>query len=155
MQPQSEPPAKDADFEMGADIRNSVFVGGGTGFDVVPSPYLVSFVNTYNNLFGMPLLYNNAASQGVGEISVDPEFDLSTPTYGKGAYLIAPAALASAGEGGSPMGAEILYRMENGELTSTPLWPWPMEDRILREAGASVTWESQGGLWQTLSGVYP
>ncbi|MBU1159822.1 hypothetical protein KKD04_01405 [Patescibacteria group bacterium] len=37
---------------------------------------------------------------------------------------------------------------------SDPLWSWPMEDRIKAEAGISVTYESGGGLWKTLDGVY-
>jgi hypothetical protein len=53
------------------------------------------------------------------------------------------------------MGAQVLYRYEGGALTEVPLWPWPMEQRILAEANQSVTWEAQGGLWKTLDGVYP
>jgi hypothetical protein len=30
-----------------------------------------------------------------------------------------------------------------------------MEDRIKAETGHSVTWESGGGFWKTLDGVYP
>jgi len=29
-----------------------------------------------------------------------------------------------------------------------------MEDRIKNEAGVSVTWEANGGLWKTLDSVY-
>ena len=39
-------------------------------------------------------------------------------------------------------------------LTNKPLWPWPMEERVKAESGVSVTWESDGGLWKTLGGVY-
>jgi len=31
----------------------------------------------------------------------------------------------------TPGGATILYRYENGKLTDRPLWPWPMNQRIL------------------------
>ena len=65
-----------------------------------------------------------------------------------------PAALRGLGEGGADIGAEVLYRYENGVLTNKPLWPWPMEDRIYKELGTSVTYASKGGLWKTLEGVY-
>lgn len=52
------------------------------------------------------------------------------------------------------MGAEVLYRYEDGVLTDVPLWPWPMEDRIFTETGVSVTWETNGGIWKTLDGLY-
>jgi len=39
-------------------------------------------------------------------------------------------------------------------LTNKLLWPWPMEERIKNETGYSVTYESGGGLWKTLDGVY-
>ncbi len=48
----------------------------------------------------------------------------------------------------------ILYKYQNGILTTGELWPWPMEDRIFAETGVSVTWEVNGGLWKTLDGVY-
>jgi hypothetical protein len=84
---------------------------------------------------------------------MDPSFD--TATYGRGAYLIGSPALAGAGEGGARMGARIVHRTIDGVLTTEPLWPWPMEDRVFQETGVSVTWEVNGGLWKTLSGVYP
>lgn len=30
-----------------------------------------------------------------------------------------------------PGAATILYRCENGKLTDRPLWPWPMNQRII------------------------
>lgn len=36
-------------------------------------------------------------------------------------------------------GAQLQYRYENGVLTSTALWPWPMEDRLQAELGFSLT----------------
>jgi len=36
-------------------------------------------------------------------------------------------------------GARLAHRYVDGELTDEPLWPWPMEDRIQREMGISVT----------------
>ena len=31
----------------------------------------------------------------------------------------------------TPAGVTILYRYEDGKLTDRPLWPWPMNQRIL------------------------
>lgn len=36
-------------------------------------------------------------------------------------------------------GARLLNRYVDGVLTNEPLWPWPMEERIQRELGLSVT----------------
>ena len=36
-------------------------------------------------------------------------------------------------------GARLTHRYVDGELTTEPLWPWPMEDRIQNELGLSVT----------------
>ncbi|MFO7955641.1 MAG: chondroitinase-B domain-containing protein [Candidatus Brocadiia bacterium] len=36
-------------------------------------------------------------------------------------------------------GARLTHRYVDGELTDEPLWPWPMEERIQREMGISVT----------------
>ncbi len=85
---------------------------------------------------------------------VDPGYDVTK--YGRGAYLFVPpnSPLKHAGQGGSDIGANIIYRYQDGVLTNQPLWPWPMEDRIKAETGYSVTWESGGGLWKTLDGVY-
>jgi len=38
-------------------------------------------------------------------------------------------------------GARLAHRYVDGELTAEPLWPWPMEERIRREMGLSVTEE--------------
>lgn len=37
------------------------------------------------------------------------------------------------------IGARLDNRYVNGELSDTPLWPWPMEERIQRELGLSPT----------------
>lgn len=92
------------------------------------------------------------AVPGTGEKYINPAYD--TDTYGKGAYLMIPNALKGQGENGADIGAEILYQYVDGKLTNVPLWPWPMEDRIKAETGYSVTWESGGGIWKTLNGVY-
>lgn len=152
LQETSDP--KDADFEIKGDVRNSIFLSGDIGFNIVNSSHLTSFTNAYNGLYQLGRPYIGIASQGLGEIAVDPGFN--TSKYSKGGYLFVPdeSPLKNSGEVGTPMGAEVLYRYQNGALTSEPLWPWPMEDRIFAETGVGVTWEANGGLWKTLEGVY-
>ena len=36
-------------------------------------------------------------------------------------------------------GAHIYYRYVDGKLTSTPLWPWPMNERIKGLTGLDLT----------------
>ena len=124
--------------------------------------------NTYNNFYSnitgnssygdTGWLYINAGSDSESGNNVYSNYggssdsslnaDYNTSTYGNGAYLIPSSVIGN-------KGANALYEYVNGTLTSTPLWPWPMESRIQSELGMSVTWASNGGLWQTLNGVYP
>ncbi|GBD98091.1 hypothetical protein BMS3Abin07_00099 [bacterium BMS3Abin07] len=154
---------KNPGFGIGTTLKNSsIFsiLSTGTGFHVNNDIHFLYFTNTYNNLYGMASNYGGLASAGTGEIYVNPSYDIAT--YGNGAYLMVPSALKGKGESGSDIGAEILYRYVDGVLTSTHLWPWPMEARICKETGYSVTYENGysgcakgGGLWKTLNGVYP
>lgn len=88
-----------------------------------------------------------------------PGYD--TATYGKGAYLMRPLALTGTATDGSDMGCSIVYQLVDGVTTTTPLWPWPMEARILAETAErgttaySPTYAANGGLWLTLTGIYP
>jgi len=148
----------DQNWAIKGFVKNSSFLFGDVGIqNDSTSCGLVSFNNLYNNLYNFSRPYLQGASLGLGEISVDPNY--STSTYGNGAYLKKPSNLIGKGENGENIGAEVLYRYVNGELTSELLWPWPMEDRICRETGNSVTYENNngcsGGLWRTLEGVYP
>ena len=85
--------------------------------------------------------------------TLDPGYN--TAAYGKGAYLMVPTALKGKGMKGGNIGAEVLYRYHDGVLTGKPLWPWPMENRIVAEFGVSPTWETKKGIWKTLDGLYP
>jgi hypothetical protein len=88
-----------------------------------------------------------------------------TATYGKGAYLMVPPSLQGVSKidgayhiktaSSRDIGAEVLFRYQDGVLSNIPLWPWPMEARIFKETGISVTWEKNRGLWKTLKKVYP
>ncbi|MGE0869497.1 MAG: hypothetical protein AB7P03_13100 [Kofleriaceae bacterium] len=139
------------DIEMNAVVRNSVLFSAPNGFNVSTSPVIKSFIHHHNNVFGVATPYTNTMADAT-ELAIDPGFDEAT--YGAGTYLLGSPVLAQAGELGSRMGAQVIYGYAHGQPTEEPLWPWPMEDRIQREAGTSVTWEAQGGLWRTLEGVY-
>ncbi|MEZ4271703.1 MAG: hypothetical protein R3C68_09810 [Myxococcota bacterium] len=146
---------------IGVRVRDSVVVMAAEGFSVSSSTAIVFFDNDFNDLFSVTSPYANQASMGPNEISIDPEFQIAT--YSAGAYL--QAVLPGQGENGASMGAEVLYRYVEaapadtppgeGVVTDIPLWPWPMEQRILDEFSVSVTFEANGGIWPHLDGVYP
>ena len=61
----------------------------------------------------------------------------------------------------APAGAALRYRYENGALTSTPLWPWPMGDRI-KAATTRASGDGHGhnvedinAAVQTIFGAFP
>lgn len=131
---------------LGFTLTNSALSGASRG--ISHSDPSIAPTDHHDNVFGAVMMpYVGGAVAGANEAMFSPNWDVAT--YGDGAYLIRPSRLASAGAGGGPAGSEILYRTENGTLTTTPLWPWPLEDRILTEEGVSVTWEARGGLWRT------
>jgi len=135
-------------------IKNCNLSGGGTGLYSTGT-----LQNTYDNYYALSRNYGGNAAAGTGDQILNPAYD--TTTYGKGAYLMVPTALQGRGEGGADIGAEALYGYQDGTLTNTALWPWPMEQRICNETGYSATYEdrytgcaSGGGIWKTLDGVY-
>ena len=147
-------------------VTNNVFLGNNIGINQgngVPTVTNNVFTNNTTAISGnVQGSYNdywqnsqNGGTPGMTDKQVDPGYD--TAKYGLGAYFFVPAnsSLKGGGQGGSDIGANIIYEYENGQLTNKPLWPWPMEDRIKAEKGISVTWSSGGGFWNTLDGVYP
>jgi hypothetical protein len=100
----------------------------------------------------------NSGTAG-SDLFLDPQFP--TGTYGNGAYLVGPGntGLAHAASDGGAMGASsayLLFRVVNGVPTNTPLWPWPMESRIVSEAGVSPTndiFKTMAGLPQSQQGA--
>ncbi len=124
-------------------INNSVFLNNGTAITNATS-------QSYNDFYGNG---SNGVSLASTDTTVNPGYE--TTTYGRGAYLMLPPALQGKGQNGADIGANILYEYQDGVLTNQPLWPWPMENRIMAEKGISVTWASNGGIWETLNGVYP
>jgi hypothetical protein len=130
------------------NVKNSFFQGPASSsmFANSSSSTLSHSSNRYSTSITNP--YGSGTSAGSNEGGLDPNWD--TAKYGYGAYLMASKTnLGSLG-----IGADVLYRYEDGTLTSKALWPWPMEDRIKSESGVSVTWESGGGIWKTLDGIY-
>lgn len=146
-------------------IQNSTFVQNETGLRTIAgSPTVHSSVFYQNDqaIAGDPTHSHidvwqngrNGIKEDTTDQHVDPGYDLAK--YGQGAYLFIPptSPLKRTGLGGTDIGANILYCYQDGVLTDRALWPWPMEERIKTETGYSVTWESGGGLWKTLSGIY-
>ncbi|MDA8325201.1 MAG: right-handed parallel beta-helix repeat-containing protein [Nitrospiraceae bacterium] len=127
-------------------LKGSSLYKGNTGINLQNAD---SFKESENNLFGFVNYYRGLPG---GRADTADAVRYALANYGKGAYLI-PAVLSR--KAGQTTGAQVLYRYESGVLTNVPLWPWPMEERIKREAGCSVTWENGGGLWKTLDKLYP
>jgi hypothetical protein len=152
----------------GGGVDTSTFVNNEVGFskNTSQNPTLTNSVFVNNILAGvagdpthssLDFFGNGDTGTTLGKTDkqVNPGYNVAK--YGTGAYLFIPpnSPLKKAGQGGSDIGANIIYRYQDGVLTNQPLWPWPMEDRIAAETGMSVTWESNGGFWKTLDGVYP
>jgi chitodextrinase len=110
-----------------------------------------SITSSYDNFYSVSTLYSGNVTLSKGK-SINPSYN--TTTYGKGAYLMVASVLEGQGESGADIGATVLYQYQDGVLTNVPLWPWPMEYRVMAELGISVTYSSNGGLWNSLNGVY-
>jgi hypothetical protein len=143
-------------------IQNSVFLKNQTAiYDGTKNSNQSGTNHNWNDFFGNTK--DGVSHTGLTEYALNPGYD--TTTYGQGAYLFVPptSPLKGKGQNGADIGANILYEYVNGTPTNQPLWPWPMESRICAERGISVTWASNanpsdncnGGLWNTLTGVYP
>ncbi len=143
-------------FTINGSLKNTSILNSSIGINRAQESS-ISLDHQYNNFFNVATRYSGT-TQGTGETSINPNYD--TAKYGKGAYLFPPSALKGKGENGADIGAEVLYQTVNGVSNGKTLWPFPMEDRIQSETQSilgekiSVTWESMGGLWKTLDGVY-
>jgi hypothetical protein len=130
-------------------VKNSFFQGANSSsaFKVNSSSSSISHSdNRFSTNITSP--YGSGTSAGSNESKLDANWD--TAKYGYGAYLMA----SKTNLGSLNIGADVIYEYENGVLTTKPLWPWPMESRILAESGVSVTYSSGGGIWKTLDGAY-
>jgi hypothetical protein len=127
-------------------LTNSLFLSNAAA--ITGSSPSHSYLDFYGNS-------SNGVTLGATDKQANPGYD--TATYGRGAYLFIPPSspLKGTGASGNDIGANIIYEYSDGLLTGAPLWPWPMENRIMSELGVSVTWAANGGIWKTLSNVYP
>lgn len=148
-----------ADQVTTAAVENCSFINVGAGIYASSSGDNTVSAHKYNNFYKVQAcLWNKKQMVPPGLDrsekcnTLNPGYDAR---YGKGAYLMASAALKGKGEAGADIGASVIYRYQNGVLTGVPLWPWPMEARILAEFHLSPTWEAKGGIWKSLAGVYP
>jgi hypothetical protein len=169
-------PVQHRGFDFTMSITDSVVQGFRVGFEAATTDSTPPVItNDHNNVQGNTTNYLGSATAGPHNTSVALTWD--DAKYGKGAYLMG-ATNAPLGDDGKPVGARVLYESENGTLTSTPLWPFPMEDRVWNETGDTRLWEGAnplyhgyqqsptwdgvtvdgqvrtGGWWQTLDGVY-
>jgi hypothetical protein len=91
---------------------------------------------------------NYSPSETISDRSGSIQSSLSTTPTGVGIgagkclpWILPSSNMARAGEGGTPLGASILYRYENGTLTTKPLWN-PATGSF--PCGATVTGLSDG-----------
>ncbi len=141
------------------NVYNNSFVNFGRGIAANSSGTNYLQAHDYNNFYNTgTCLYNTGfmTPAGINKHekcnTLNPLYD--TARYGKGAYMMIPSALKGKGQDGRNIGASVLYRYRDGKLTNEPLWPWLMEERINDEFGISATWESKGGFWKSLTGIY-
>jgi hypothetical protein len=152
-------------LSLGVDITNSVFFGATNRAFIIHEEGIPKNIQHDFNLFWDNAALGTALSSNEIE-NVDPQFN--TSKWGDGAFLFPEPGSPrdSAGQGADDLGADIRFQSIDGSETNTPLWPWPMEERVCDELGVSVTWEQStqisassgqncsGGLWKTLDGVY-
>ena len=142
-----------------AVVKNSSFYNVGAGIYASGSGENTVTSHRYNNFYNTQTCLGNMQQMTPPYLDPTEKCNDINPRYatgklGKGAFLMVPAALKGKGENGADIGASVLYRYQDGVLTGTPLWPWPMESRIVAEFGISPTWEAKGGIWKSLKGVY-
>jgi hypothetical protein len=143
---------RDTGYLLAGRIAGTVIVDVDFGLRRTSVPEVGTITHAYNDFFRVTTTHDSGFMQDPTELEVDPGYDVAR--YGDGAYLMPAPALMGLGEGGGDIGADVRYRLEDGVLTDVPLWPWPMEDRIDREQGVSVTYDSADGLFETLCDVY-
>jgi len=153
---------RDVGYEISLDLRNSV-ISGSSSVITSGGELIADVTSAHNNFSNVDPLYLPAStvSDDGTNTEVAPAFQYGK--YGLGSYLLHSEALLGTGEEANNLGAEILYRYQNGERTKIPLWPWPMEERIFRDLGGyHVTLHDFGepdvdkrGIWESLDGLYP
>ncbi len=111
-------------------IKNTLLNRNGFGYNSTYHEGAWSYINNYGNTEN-----NDILGDWTNSISADP-------LIGDGMLTIPHNSPSKgAGEGESDIGANIQYRYQDGVLTTEPLWPWPMQQRILDELGIDVMGE--------------
>ncbi|OYT14051.1 MAG: hypothetical protein B6I19_01870, partial [Bacteroidetes bacterium 4572_114] len=113
-------------------ISNSVFYDNEYGYNSSYHEGTYSFIDNFGNVGnnGVPSeeTWPNSFSSDPLITDAGLQIPTNSPCYGTG-------------ESGSDVGATICSRYVDGVLTGEPLWPWPMQDRILAELGIDITAE--------------
>jgi hypothetical protein len=138
------------DFRGVAPVR----LPGALGLDL---SHIVSYITPGTNTTKPSYVFTNGSGTqastadhitGVSTASVATPGNLWTVTNTQ--YGTTLSGMDSIWNG--PNGAAICFRYENGTLTANPLWPWPMNQRILNAttaAGAEVI-----NITATLEGIF-
>lgn len=98
-----------------SEFINLLAVGNTVGIDMTRAPnFTISFVNSFGN--GTNYIPGSEDTRYSGARSTDPQLGTCL------VYLPDGSPMKGAGQGGADIGANVLYRYENGTLTTTPLW---------------------------------
>lgn len=100
-------------------IKNTISLNSGSTGIKNYGDMSVSYIGSHNNGGGD----FSGVSCLTGCITGDPGLLYPTRIEDNSPYK-------GAGENGADIGANIVYRYENGVLTNKPLWPWPYENWI-------------------------
>jgi hypothetical protein len=75
---------------------------------------------------GLSQIYKNGTEIGRGSSTIGSSYSVTNRAAGANV-----GAVPNIWNGAGTQGARVCYRYVNGMLTSAPLWPWPMNDRIM------------------------
>lgn len=144
----------------GATLTNSAMQrNGGFGARQSPKGEGSTPIAHHNGYFGNRGGARTNLERGAGDLESDPRLLHITRIEASSPYK-------KAGTPGD-IGANVVNRYQNGQPTSTPLWPWPFEDRLRAEMCADVTRGFCGSgktltryVWEYLgnpipAGIYP
>jgi hypothetical protein len=97
-----------------------------------------SNIKTFELRMGSSLAAENITSVGGAGSTISDDWDISGHLVSTGANLITNnGTIVNPSASGIDSGATIMYRYVDRVLTTTPLWPWPMNQRIIDAMTAS------------------
>ena len=104
--------------QMSATIRNTIVTNRSIGFYIEPNVGITNFSGSNNRSFSNTTPFNPSLPSNWGASS-----NTSDPQLGAcKVWIPSGSPMKGAGTGGSDIGANILYRYQNGVLTNQPLW---------------------------------